>query len=155
MPLSLVAVTLSQLSPDLFVTLSRLCLSPSSPSQRSPYRSSLSHTHLCPDRSLAQVLYLWYYQYQRFRLAVNTFSLFYFWIFFFGYKLWEIFVCGYVICLSRLLFCAWINPMTFALWIPFYHHTNTAMVSIWFRRDLISRLYSTMTDFINRTHLYS
>ena len=50
----------------------------------------------------AQVFYLWYYQYQRFRVAVNTFSLFFWNFFFFGYDLSEIFVCGYVICLSIL-----------------------------------------------------
>ena len=36
-------------------------------------------------RSSAQVFYLWYYQYQWFRVAVNTFSLFFFGIFFFGF----------------------------------------------------------------------
>ena len=51
--LSLVAVALLQLSPDLFLTLSksqslsRLYLSPSLPSQLNPDRSSLSHAHLC------------------------------------------------------------------------------------------------------------
>ena len=51
--LSFVAVALLQLSPDLFLTLSksqslsRLYLSPSLPSQLNPDRSSLSHAHLC------------------------------------------------------------------------------------------------------------
>ena len=62
-------------SAQISSSLSRLCLSPLLLSQCSPDRSSLSHAHLWPNCNLAQVLYLWYYQYQRFRLAVNTFSL--------------------------------------------------------------------------------
>ena len=90
----------------LFVTLSSLPLSlvaiATQPRSQLPRRR----------RSSAQVLYLWYYQYQRFKLAIKTFSLFFF---FFGYELSEIFVCGYVICLSRLLFCVWIKPMTHSM----------------------------------------
>ena len=99
----------------LFVTLSSLLLSLAAIAVQP--RSPLPRCR----RNSAQVLYLWYYQYQRFKLAVNTFSLFFFgfFFFFFGYELSEIFVCGYVICLSRLLFCVWIKPMSFALWIHF------------------------------------
>ena len=61
----------------LFVTLSLLPLSrvavAAQPRLQLPRRR----------RSSAQVFYLWYYQYQRFRVAVNTFSLFFFGIFFF------------------------------------------------------------------------
>ena len=75
LPLSLVAIALSQLSPDLFLTLSksqslsRFCLSPSSSLQLSPDRSSLSHAHLCLSPSspsqltlcLVAVAIVWYF----------------------------------------------------------------------------------------------
>ena len=75
LPLSLVAIALSQLSPDLFLTLSksqslsRLYLSPSSSSQLSLDRSSLSHAHLCLSPSspsqltlcLVAVAIVWYF----------------------------------------------------------------------------------------------
>ena len=64
------------------------------------------------------------------------FSLFFLEFFFFGYELSEIFVCGYAICLSRLLFLFVYGSNQ---WVSLYGFILMTMVSVWFRRDLIWR----------------